>query len=83
MSEQSERAQRFGAFFNSQVGREILAMLDEQIKEPKDEFYRLVGGSKPELLVGKKGIQLASRARGLEDFRESILDEVRASENAK
>lgn len=56
--------------------RHIAAMLDEQISEPKTEFYEKVANM-PEQMTDKQGLRLASRAKALEDFKKSILQRLR------
>lgn len=57
-------------------GQVLMAMLDEQIMEPKHEFYEKMA-SNPESMIGKKGIKLSAKAKALEDFKESITDLVK------
>lgn len=56
--------------------KHIEAMLDAQVLEIKTEFYERVC-SNPEQMIGKKGIRLGSRAKALEDFKESIYDRIK------
>ena len=73
-----ERAQRIKEFIGSQVGHEILAMMDEAAKEPEDELYEIMA-KKPDSLTGRTAIKYAVRAKALRDFKESLLDEARTS----
>ena len=69
----TDRARRLVYLSNCDGWADLIAMLDEAIAEPKDEFYEMVSKN-PEKASGKTGVKLGARARGLEDFKESILD---------
>lgn len=73
MSEATDRAQRIRETMGTAGWREILAILDERIREPKDRLYAIMG-RKPEDLTGKTALKLAIRAKALEDFKEEVLD---------
>jgi hypothetical protein len=73
---QREDAEALQYVLNHRGGQLLMSMLDEQIKEPKDEFYAKMA-SNPETMIGKKGIKLSARAKGLEDFKDSLTDLVK------
>ena len=73
-----ERAQRIKEFIGSQVGYEILAMLDEQAKEPQDELWEIMA-KKPDSLTGKTALKYAIKSKALNDFKDSLLDEARTA----
>lgn len=71
-----ERAKRIRDFLGSQTGHEIIAMLDEQAKEPLDELYAIMV-HKTGTVTGASAHLRAGKAKGLRDFKESLLDEVK------
>lgn len=76
MSERSDRL-----FPLSQMGNtwtELLALIDEHINAPREKLYQTMA-SKPDLLTGKSSVSLAAKAKGLEDFKEALISEVRLS----
>ena len=62
--------------WDSYGGQILRRMLDESIREPKDTIYELIT-SNPEKVIGKMGIRLGSRAKALEDFKESVEHEIK------
>lgn len=81
MSAEMERAQRIKETMGTSGWRDILAILDEQIADPKDRLYAIMS-SRPDTLTGKAAIRLASRSKALIDFRESIEDALKPLENS-
>lgn len=69
----NEKAQRMKEFLGSQVGHELIAMLDEQAKEPEDELYQIMA-KKPDTLTGKTALKYAIRAKALRDFKQELHD---------
>lgn len=74
----NERAQRIREFLGSQVGHEIMAILDEMAREPKDELWEIMA-KKPDTLTGKTALKYAIRSKALTDFKEALADEARAA----
>jgi len=73
-----DRAIRIKEFLQSQVGVEIIAILDKEAKEPEDELYQIMA-ARPDSLTGKTAIKYAVRAKALRDFKELLLDEARTA----
>ena len=69
----NDRAIRFREFIGSQVGHEVIAMLDDMAKEPQDELFEIMA-RKPDSLTGKTALKYAIRAKALRDFKQEILD---------
>ena len=76
MTEQFEEAVQIQATMETPGWAHIMAMLDEQATEPKDELYEIMS-RKPDTLTGKSAIRLASRCAALKDFKESIFDKLK------
>jgi len=74
-----ERAMRIQATINTPGWADIAALLDSQAQESREEVFHIMSAS-PEKLTGKAAIRLASRARALMDFKESISDELKVLE---
>ena len=70
----ADRARRLRHLMSCDGWNDLLTMLDESIAEPKDELYALITSDRNEAVTEKAGIRLGNRAKGLEDFREAILD---------
>ena len=73
-----DRARRIKEFLQSQVGVEIIAMLDEQAKEPLDELYEIMI-HRPGTAMGEIAHTKAGAANGLRKFKESLLDAARTA----
>lgn len=50
----------------------ILAMLNEQSEEPRDELYEILSTSKGDSIALATARRLATRSRALKDFKESV-----------
>lgn len=70
---ENSRAQRLRHLMNCEGWSDLMAMLDEQISEPKDALYEVMT-RQPHLLDKPTSIAKANRARALEDFKESLLE---------
>ena len=75
----SDRANRFRYFLDSEVGQEVIALLDSEAKEPEDELYEIMS-KKPDTLTGKTALKFAIRAKALRDFKETLLDVARKAD---
>lgn len=69
----NEKAQRIKEFLGSQVGHEVIAMLDEMAKEPECELYEIMA-KRPDSLTGKTALKYAIRAKALRDFKQELYD---------
>lgn len=74
----SNRSDRLYSISQCDGFSELMAMLKEQILEPKEKLYHLIS-TKPEALTGRQSIKLASTAKALENFKESLEDEIKLS----
>jgi len=73
-----QRSLAISEAWNSLGGHLIREILEGMIRDPKEQLFNLVSSSKCESATGKTGIRLGSRARALEDFKETVEDEIRA-----
>ena len=55
----------------------IEAMLLEQSAEPKDELYEILSSARGDSIELTTARRLATRAKALQDFRESIYDRIK------
>lgn len=76
-----ERSRRIKDWLESEVGADVIAMLDEQADEPKDELYEILSTSRGDSMAIATARRLATRSRALKKFKESLLDEARKAEN--
>ena len=74
----SDRSDRIFSLSRSNGWMELVAMLDEQIAEPKEKLYQIMS-SKPDTLTDKSAIRLAATAKSLENFKESLEAEIKIS----
>jgi hypothetical protein len=77
----SQKRDQILSAWDSPGGLFIRSVLDGHIEDAKERLYRIMA-TKPETLTGKTAISLAARARALEDFRDTILDEVAPNRQA-
>ncbi len=70
------RAKRLHDTMQTPGWADAMAMLDEQANEPRDELFDMIART-PDKLTGKTSIRLASRAKALKDYRESLEDEIK------
>lgn len=68
-----ETAERLRYVLQSPGWADIEQMIDEEIKENRDELLHIMA-KKPDSLTGKTALKYAIRASALEDLKEQILD---------
>ena len=71
-----DRAARIQTTVNTPGWVDISALAVELISAAKDEAYQILK-SRPESMTGRTAIRLSSRAGALEDFLESVADEIK------
>lgn len=70
------RAERILGTMETPGWLDVLALMDEQTNEAKEELFETMV-RRPDQITGKKANQLAGRVRGLQDLKESLLDAVK------
>lgn len=67
----NDKAQRVKDFLASKVGEDVIGLLDEMARSPKDELFEMMT-RKPESLTGRIAIAKANRAKALIEFKEEL-----------
>ena len=78
----SDRANRILDTARTAGWLDVIAMLDEQAKEPLDELYEIMV-HQTEKATESSAFLKAGKARGLRAFKQSLLDEIRKAEGPK
>lgn len=78
----SDRANRILDTARTAGWADVIAMLDEQSREPLDELYEIMV-HQTEKATESSAFLKAGKARGLRAFKQSLLDEIRKAEGPK